>query len=169
MMTTMCIASMDSVGAADAADAPRPASAPALEPACRARKVLLIEDLPLVQQLLRSLIEEPGVYEVCAISDTEAGALAAFDAHRPDAVIVDLNLREGSGLGFLQQLGRRDLPAPRPALIVVTNHAIPALEAACRKAGADSVLDKSRDLARLKSVLDSALSTRGDAAEPDLR
>jgi CheY-like chemotaxis protein len=123
----------------------------------RVRKILVIEDLALVQTLLRNLIEEPGLYEVCAVSDTEKGALADFETHQPDAVIVDLNLRQGSGLGFLHHMRNKGL-LRRPILIVVTNHAIPILESACLKAGADYFLDKSRDLVRLRSVLDSAFN-----------
>lgn len=118
--------------------------------------VQVIEDLPIVQKLLRDLIEESGHYKVCAVSDTESGALADFNAHRPAAVIVDLNLKQGSGLGFLHHIRRMELAQP-PVLIVVTNHAIAALASACLKAGADHFLDKSRDLVKLCSVIDAAL------------
>lgn len=126
--------------------------------------IQVIEDLPIVQKLLRDLIEESGHYKVCAVSDTESGALADFNAHRPAAVIVDLNLKQGSGLGFLHHIRRMEL-AQRPVLIVVTNHAIPALASACIKAGADHFLDKSRDLVKLCSVLDGALLKQRSAPQ----
>jgi DNA-binding NarL/FixJ family response regulator len=121
--------------------------------------IQVIEDLPLVRRLLCDIIEEGGQYKVCALSDTEDGAVADFQAHRPAAVIVDLNLKQGSGLGFLNQVRRMNLDY-RPALIVVTNHGIAALQAACKKAGADHFLDKSRDLVRLKAVIDDSLRER---------
>lgn len=123
----------------------------------QARLIQVIEDLPLVQKVLRDLLEETGEYRVCAISETESGAIEDFIKHQPAAVIVDLNLKQGSGLGFLQQVRRMHLHW-RPVLIVVTNYAITALESACLKAGADRFLDKSRDLARLRSVIDDSLA-----------
>jgi len=99
-------------------------------PATSLTSIQLIEDLPLVQKVLRDLLEETGEYQVCAMSDTEAGAVADFIKHQPAVVIVDLNLKQGSGLGFLQQVRRMHLDW-RPVLIVVTNYAIAALESAC--------------------------------------
>jgi DNA-binding NarL/FixJ family response regulator len=118
--------------------------------------VQVIEDLPLVRKLLCDLIEESGRYKVCALSDTETGALADFTAHQPAVVIVDLNLKQGSGLGFIKQVRKLDLPY-KPTLIVVTNHGIPALQVACLQAGADHFMDKSKDLPRLRAVIDAAL------------
>ena len=126
--------------------------------ATNARSIQLIEDLPLVQKVLRDLLEETGEYQVCVMSETESGAIADFIKHQPAVVIVDLNLKEGSGLGFLQQVRRMHLDW-RPVLIVVTNYAISALEAACLKAGADHFLDKSRDLARLRDVIAQSLAS----------
>lgn len=118
-------------------------------------QVLLIEDLPRVQQILRDVVEEPGLYEVCAVADSETQAIADFDRLQPHAVIIDLKLRQGSGLGFLQAVRSRKL-AVQPLLIVITNHALPVLETACRQAGADHFLDKSRDLGRLRGLMDQA-------------
>lgn len=126
-------------------------------PTASARPIQLIEDLPLVQKVLRDLLEETGEYRVCAMSDTETGAIEDFIKYQPAVVIVDLNLKQGSGLGFLQQVRRMHLHW-RPVLIVVTNYAITALESACIKAGADHFLDKSRDLGRLRSVIDQSLA-----------
>lgn len=119
----------------------------------RAWKILVIEDLPLVQDLMRGLLEEPGRYEICAMCEGEASALEAFDRYAPKVVIVDLKLKQGSGLGFLQQVRHR-APDWDPLLMVVTNHAIPALQSACLKAGAAYFFDKSRDLPRLRKVID---------------
>lgn len=117
--------------------------------------VLVVEDLPRVQSLLFELIHEPGHLEVLAIADTESDAIAQFEALAPDAVIVDLSLRQGSGLGVIATL-RRGQRAKRPLLIVLTNHAMPALKAACMGAGADHYLDKSRDFPKVRSLLESA-------------
>ncbi|WP_325420095.1 response regulator [Aquabacterium sp.] len=117
--------------------------------------MLIVEDLPRVQTLLRELIDEPGRFEVLAVADTEAQAIADYQALQPDAVIIDLSLRQGTGLGVISALRRRDT-GKRPLLIVLTNHAFPVLEAACRSAGADHFLDKSRDVPKVRGLLEQA-------------
>ena len=114
--------------------------------------LIVIEDLPMIRQVLSELLEESGHYRIVAFCETEEEALVQFDALRPEAVIVDLKLKSGTGLGFLQR--RRIEQGYDPLLIVLTNHPLPALEAACRKAGAHHFLDKSRDLPRLRETLD---------------
>lgn len=120
-------------------------------------RVLVVEDLPRVQQLLRELIHEPGRLEVAGLAETEQEALSQFDALMPHAVVVDLNLKSGTGLGVISGL-RRKSTEPRPLLIVLTNHALPVLESACLKAGADYFLDKSRDFHKVRTLLEHAWS-----------
>jgi CheY-like chemotaxis protein len=121
----------------------------------RALRVLVVEDLPRVQGLLRELIEEPGRFEIAAMAETEADAIRQFEALRPDAMVVDLNLRQGTGLGVIMAV-RREQRSHRPLLLVLTNHALPVLEAACLNAGADYFLDKSRDFHKLRPLLEQA-------------
>lgn len=120
-------------------------------------QVQIVEDLPRVQQLLRQLVEQPGRFEVTGIDDTEQEAFQRSQAHPPDALVVDLNLRQGSGLGLIHAVRKLYGASPvGPLVIVVTNHTMPVLEAACLKAGADHFLDKSRELPRLSALLNQA-------------
>jgi CheY-like chemotaxis protein len=116
-------------------------------------RVQIVEDLPRVQRLLKGLVEQPGRFEVSGIDDTEQSALERFMRERPDALVVDLNLREGSGLGLLNAVRQLLPPEQRPLMIVVTNHTLAALQAASIKAGADHFLDKSRELSHLAPIL----------------
>jgi CheY-like chemotaxis protein len=124
----------------------------------RVLRVQVIEDLPRVQAMLRELIEEPGQFEVSAVADSEEEALRQYDELNPDAVVVDLALRAGSGLGVIHAIRGRTR-AYRPLVIVLTNHALPVLEAACRRAGADHFLDKSRDFDKVRPLLEQAAAT----------
>jgi CheY-like chemotaxis protein len=117
--------------------------------------VLVVEDLPRVQVLLRELIDEPGRFEIAGMAETESEAIRQFEALQPDALVVDLNLRQGTGLGVIMAVRRRPA-ARRPLLLVLTNHALPVLEAACLAAGADYFLDKSRDFHKVRPLLEQA-------------
>ena len=141
------------------ADPPTPAADP--QPLGRSGgeraplRVLVVEDLLRVRQLLRELIEDPGGCEVVGFADTEDQAIAQYQALQPDAVIVDLSLRQGTGIGVITAL-RRERPARPPLLIVLTNHAMPLIEAACLRAGADHFLDKSHDFRKVRVLLEGA-------------
>ena len=125
---------------------PRASHAPAV-------RVQIAEDLPRVQRLLKGLIEQTPHMEVSGMDDTEAAALHRVKQEHPDALVVDLNLREGSGLGLIQGV-RLCLPTElQPLIIVVTNHTLSALQVACIKAGANHFLDKSRELPHLALIL----------------
>jgi two-component system, OmpR family, response regulator len=126
----------------------------------RPLRVLLVEDLVRVQNLLRELIHEPGRLEVAGLVETEADAIVQYIELQPDAVVVDLNLRSGTGLGVIMAL-RRLHQSARPLVIVLTNHALPVLETACLNAGADYFLDKSRDFHQVRALLESAWSNIG--------
>lgn len=129
-------------------------SAPDAAPVQRATlRVLLVEDLPRVQLMLRELIEDPGRFEVVGMADTEEQAVSLYDQRLPDVVVVDLNLRSGTGMGVLQRIRQRK-SAVRPLLIVLTNHTLPVLRHACEKAGADHFLDKSREFARVRTLIE---------------
>lgn len=152
-------------GGDEAAPAQQSADAAGAAASRPALRVLLVEDLQRVQNLLRELIEDPGRLEVAGLVDSEADAIAQYSALQPDAVVIDLNLRSGTGLGVIMALRRLD-PVLRPLLIVLTNHALPVLETACLNAGADYFLDKSRDFHKLRPLLEHAWSNGGAKAPP---
>lgn len=130
-------------------------SGPAGRQSPPALKVLIVEDLPRVQALLRELVQEPGRIEITGVAETEADAIEQYRATQPDAVLIDLNLRVGTGLGVIMALRRGESPR-RPLLVVLTNHALPVLETACLNAGADHFLDKSRDFHKVRGLLEEA-------------
>lgn len=60
-------------------------------------RVLIIEDNALISMLLSMMLEGLG-YEVCAVAATESEAIAAAEKNRPDLMIVDDRLGDGSGI-----------------------------------------------------------------------
>lgn len=121
----------------------------------RPLRVQVVEDLMRVQMLLREIIEESGQLQVAGMSDGEEIALRQFEELQPDAVVIDLALRSGTGLGLIQSIRSRQGDR-RPLLIVLTNYTMPSIESACLGAGADYFLDKSRELMRVRTLLEQA-------------
>ena len=120
---------------------------------------LVVEDSPQIAERLVELVSVPDRVEVVATAATEDEALAACDVHTIDLAIVDLQLAQGTGFGVIRRL--RASANQHPACIVVlTNHAVPALKVAAFEAGADFFLDKSKDFATIPRLVGELLSGR---------
>ncbi len=63
----------------------------------KALRVLIIEDETLIALLFAEVLTELG-HDVCASERTEAGAIAAAARSKPDLIIADVRLQEGSGI-----------------------------------------------------------------------
>ena len=111
-------------------------------------RVLLVEDSQLLAERLREILGQlPGV-EVIATVETEKAAVAAARSTQVDTMILDLQLKEGSGFGVLRALG-----STRPTVVVLTNHPLPTYEQRAKELGAEQFLDKARDFERLPAVI----------------
>jgi DNA-binding NarL/FixJ family response regulator len=85
----------------------------------RRRRVLIVDDHPIVRQGLRRLIEAEPDLEVCGESETAREAKSSIRDLEPDAVIVDVSLKQGDGLELV-----KDTRAHYPALplLVLSMH-----------------------------------------------
>lgn len=83
------------------------------------RRVLIVDDHPIVRQGLRRMIEPEPDLVVCGEVQTEREARAAIRALVPDVVIVDISLAQGDGLELV-----RDVHAQYPELpmLVLSMH-----------------------------------------------
>ncbi len=66
-------------------------------------RVMIVEDDSIIAGLLAELIEALG-HEVCASESSESGAVAAARRSRPDLMIVDAHLQQGSGIGAVDAI-----------------------------------------------------------------
>lgn len=128
-------------------------------------KCLVVEDSPEIAERFAQIARDAGM-TVAWIAPTEDGAIAACDRHSIDVAVIDLQLAAGTGFGVIRHI-RKSKAKDVCCLIVITNHAVPALKVAAFEAGADYFLDKSKDFARLAKILtemqrDHATADRGD-------
>jgi DNA-binding response OmpR family regulator len=65
--------------------------------------VLVIEDDAAIGLLLAEILEDMG-HTVCAIEATETGAFRAALRCQPDLMIVDIRLRQGSGILAVKEI-----------------------------------------------------------------
>ena len=108
---------------------------------------LLVDDDPDHLSGLAELVGREGFETMIAPSVTLARA--ALQERKPDVVLADLVLPDGSGLDVLADME----PDRRPEVVLITGHA--TLESAINalRAGVNDYLTKPLDMARLKTVL----------------
>jgi DNA-binding NarL/FixJ family response regulator len=88
-------------------------------PAAGKRKVLIVDDHPIVRQGLRLMIDEEPDLRVIGEAQSEREARVAIRELEPDVVIVDISLAQGDGLELV-----RDVHAHHPGLpmLVLSMH-----------------------------------------------
>jgi DNA-binding NarL/FixJ family response regulator len=93
-------------------------------------------------------VEAEAGAEVVHVSQDEPDAIKAAREYDADVMILDLQLRDGTGFGVLQALGDE-----RPTTIIMTNYAQPQYRAKAKALGIEFFLDKSQDFERLAEIL----------------
>ena len=122
--------------------------------ATSALRVFLVEDSPSIRDRLSDFLSEPGKVEIVGFAATEVDAVRELSTQSVDVAIVDLNLKEGTGIGVIESVRAVHASAP-PTIIVLTNYAFPEFEVACRERGADYFFDKSTQFGAVKLLLHS--------------
>ena len=111
-------------------------------------RVLLVEDSRVLAERLREALATLENVEVVATASDETAAVAAARDTRPDVIILDLQLKEGTGFGVLQRLG-----SARPIVIVYTNYMLPEYQRLATSLGVEHFLNKSIDYERLPQLI----------------
>ncbi|EGA68962.1 response regulator [Vibrio sinaloensis DSM 21326] len=122
-------------------------------------RVLLVDDHPLMRRGIHQLLSFEDEFEVVAEASNGADAVAKAHEHKPDLVLLDLNMKGMSGLDTLNALRADDCDA---AIVILTVSDSPADIEAIVKAGADGYLLKDTEPDELVDLL--KLSLRGNKA-----
>ncbi len=119
-------------------------------------KVFIVEDSPLVVDRLMAMFAEfEGGVEVVGRADDAVAAIGSIRDLRPDAVILDIRLRRGTGLDVLETV-KRDQQAPM--VMMLTNYPHPQYRRRCLEHGADYFLDKSTEFDCVRGVFKDLLA-----------
>ena len=113
-----------------------------------ALRVLLVEDSRVLAERLRESLDTLDNVEVVGLVADETAAVAMVHDQRPDVIILDLQLKEGTGFGVMQRLGEK-----RPVIIVFTNYMLPEYQRLANTLGVEYFLNKSVDYERLPQLI----------------
>ena len=116
--------------------------------------VYLVEDSPHVLRGLTELIEGAGAATIVGHADTASAAIADIAALHPDAVTVDITLKQGNGFDVLEAININSEGHP-PLRIVLTNHTFGSFRDAAHELGAEHFLDKANQMTEVVTVLES--------------
>jgi two-component system cell cycle response regulator DivK len=125
------------------------------------KRILVVEDQPDNRQILRDLLTNAD-FEVIEAEDGEAG-LAAAAAHRPDLILMDIQLPGLDGCEATRRL-KADAALQAIPVIAVTARALNGAEDKARAAGCDAYISKPISprqlLAKVRECLSSPAPTR---------
>src|SRR5215204_4640970 len=107
--------------------------------ATKKASVLLVEDHPIVLQGLCMLIDGQTDLAVCGSTESVQQALPLVKKLRPDVVVVDISLGDGSGLELIKQLHEA---MPSLAILTLSMHDENLFAERAMRAGARGYLMK---------------------------
>ena len=112
--------------------------------------VFLVEDSPTIRARLAATIRGIEGVELVGEAGTVGEAIEGIRSTHPGAVILDLQLEDGSGLDVLKAVYPS---APALHVAVLTNYATDQHRRACMDAGAEFFLDKSSDFPLVREIV----------------
>ena len=128
-------------------------------------RVLLVEDEPVLADLLREVLEQSG-HEIEVAHEVTAG-ITAFDRNPHDLVVTDFLLPDRTGLDLARHLSESE--APTPPIVLVTAYLEPELQT---RVDADEaiveVVRKPLDVFAFRRLVDATIDDRRGSSPMDL-
>lgn len=118
------------------------------------RKILLVDDHPVVVLALKIILEQSG-FEVIAETNNGVDALKLIKELSPDAVILDIGIPQLDGLEVIER-SRKLLPPP--PILVLTAQPSEHFVSRCIQAGASGFVSKQKDMAEVTGALKAILT-----------
>lgn len=108
-------------------------------------RTYIVEDNATIRENLIGTLEELTDVKAAGFAETENDGRAWLTGHGGewDLAIVDLFLKQGSGLGVLEACRHRQ---PAQKVVVLSNYATADMRKRCLQLGADAVFDKSNEI-----------------------
>jgi two-component system response regulator DevR len=126
--------------------------------AAKSKTVLVVDDSASLRERLVAMLSAVDGLEVVGEAQNAREALSAIHNLRPEVVILDIQMPDGTGIGVLREV-KRDYPGT--VVIILTNHAEAQYQKRCLELKADYFLSKSTDWKLLIEIAEQLAGTRG--------
>jgi DNA-binding NarL/FixJ family response regulator len=135
------------------------------ETAAQKRTVFLVDDHPLVREWLTNLIHQQPDLAVCGEAEAGPQAFQSILAARPQIAIVDISLKDSSGIELIKNLKQS---CPAVAILVLSMHEESHYAERALRAGAKGYIIKRetsrRVIAAIRQVLEGKMYVSEDIA-----
>ncbi len=136
-------------------------------------RVVLADDHAVVRQGIRRVLDEDGGFEVVAEASDLDAVYRYVRGHRPDVLVLDLNMPGGSSIRAIPQL-RAEAPATEIVVLTMENEPLYARQAltdgargyVLKDAAESELVTAIREAAAGESYLNPRLAARVAAAPP---
>lgn len=126
--------------------------------------VVLADDEALLRKALAALLPLEGEITVLAEAEDGAAAVAAALHHRPDVLVIDLEMPHVDGLEAVTEIRRA---RPEQVVLMLTRHARPGVLRKALRLGVQGFVSKAAEPAHITSVI-SALHEGKRWIDPDV-
>jgi DNA-binding NarL/FixJ family response regulator len=114
--------------------------------------IYIVEDAPPVRERLIEAVGDIPNVRVVGQAESIDEALEGMRSVRPRVLIVDIQLRGGSGIRLLKQMRLANVTRPE-LVIVMTNYPTDDYRKASQDCGADHFFDKASEFDKVHDVL----------------
>ena len=134
---------------------PEPPVQPMTEEKPAVRRILIVDDEPLIHWTLRTALAARG-HDV-AVAGSAAETVTAIERHpsRFDVVVLDYRLPDRQDLSLLEEVRRI---SPSSIVLMMTAFADPSMRSAALDLGARAVVDKPFQVKTFVSLIESVAS-----------
>lgn len=121
------------------------------------KRILVVDDHPIVRQGLAALISSEDDLEVCGEAEGLSQAMQQFWEKKPDLLVVDISLENGSGLELIKELLAQD---PEIKVLVSSMHDEALYAERALRAGARGYINKDQATDAIVSAIRRILEGR---------
>jgi len=118
------------------------------------KAILIIDDSVLITERLLGMLQVFKPNAVIKSAETSSEAINILQQMPVNVILLDINLRGESGIELLKII-KENYPAIK--VIMCTNRGSSYYKTLCKKIGADSFIDKSKEFDQLPSIVSSLL------------
>lgn len=118
-------------------------------------RILLVDDHPVVRDGLAEAINREADLKVCAVAEDRAGALKAVQDTSPGLAVIDLTLKDSSGLELIKDL---QVQWPELLILVVSMHEENLYAERVLRAGARGYMTKQQATRDIVSAIRRVLA-----------
>lgn len=130
---------------------------PAMQVKMKKTQIYIVDDHPLVRESLGSLINQQPDLAVCGESESAVRAMREIIAIEPDLAILDISLKESSGLELIKAVKAK---MPRLSVVVLSMHDEQLYAERCIRAGASAYVMKRESSKRIVAAVREVMAGR---------